>query len=130
MKRLTAFTSVAGIIFFTLISAFAFPVCAQDNPYRAKTFALNKAGNLLVETAGGNITVKGTDSGQVKVEMYVRKKGKNLTQDDTDLKGFDIDISQSGSQIKAIAKKEGKWWKFWSSNNISISFVIYTPLKM
>lgn len=104
----------------------------QDEPYRVETFDVATPGKLDVRTSGGHITVKGSSSQSVRVEMYVRKDGRNLLPEDTDLEKWDIDISQSGSSVQAIAKKEGNngWSLFGNNNNFSISFVVYTPREM
>ncbi|MCW9708419.1 DUF4097 family beta strand repeat-containing protein [Fodinibius salsisoli] len=100
----------------------------QDSPYRVESFTLSGKGTLDVQTSGGHITVTGSSSNTVEVEMYVRKNGKVLTPADTDLSDWHIDISQSGQSIRAIAKREGNGWNwFGSKDKPSISFVIYTP---
>ncbi|MDZ7680908.1 MAG: hypothetical protein U5J63_04140 [Fodinibius sp.] len=49
--------------------------------------------------------------------------------EDTNLEDWDIDISQSGSSVKAEAKRPGNngWKLFGNNNSLSISFVVYTP---
>lgn len=103
----------------------------QDEPYQVESFDLNEPGTLDVQTSGGHITVEGSSSNSVRVEMYVQKNGQNLLPEDTNLEDWDIDISQSGSAIKAIAKRSNnKNWSFFGNNNLSISFVVYTPREM
>lgn len=100
----------------------------QDHPYRVESFTLSGEGTLDVQTSGGHITVTGSSSNTVEVEMYVRKNGKNLTPDDTNLEDWDIDISQSGQSIRAIAERKGSGWNwFGGQNKPSVSFVVYTP---
>lgn len=103
----------------------------DDEPYRVETFSLRGGGMLDVRTSGGHITVLGSDSDNVRVEMYVRRRGKNLLPEDTDLDEFEIQIGKSGHRISASAKGERENdWRFWRSNNISISFVVYSPRQM
>jgi hypothetical protein len=103
----------------------------HDEPYQVGLFDLNEPGTLDVLTSGGHITVEGSSSNSVRVEMYVRKDGRNLLPEDIDLEDWDINISQSGSSIKAIAKRSNKKnWSFFGNNNLSISFVVYTPREM
>ncbi|HET6528590.1 MAG TPA: DUF4097 family beta strand repeat-containing protein [Balneolaceae bacterium] len=103
----------------------------DDDPYRVETFTLYGAGNLKVETSGGFIRVEGSSGNTVRVEMYVQKDGRELSPEDTDLENWDIEISQSGEVVNVIAERKDSNWSFWGSNNdISVSFVIYTPSEM
>lgn len=103
----------------------------QDDPYRIEEFNINTPGELQVRTSGGHITVEGSNSNSVRVEMYVRKDGKNLTSSDISLDKWDIDISQSGNSIKATAKHQGNnGWSSWNNDRLSISFVVFAPKKM
>jgi len=107
-------------------------MASQDEPYRIESFDISTPGKLNVETSGGHITVKGSSDNSVRVEMYVRKNGRNLLPEDNNLDDWDIDISQSGSSVQAIAKRRGNngWNIFGKNNNPSISFVVYTPREM
>lgn len=103
----------------------------DDEPYRVESFTMNGAGNLDVQTSGGHITVEGSSSNTVRVEMYVRKNGRNLLPEDIDLEDWNIDISQSSSSIQAAAKRTSNRNRGWfGNNNLSISFVVYTPREM
>lgn len=102
-----------------------------DDPYRTEEFSVDARGQLEVLTSGGHITVEGSNDNRVRVEMYVRKDGNNLSPADTDLDEFDIRIEQNGNSVLASAKRENSSsWKFWQNNNTSISFVVYTPREM
>lgn len=101
----------------------------RDEPYRVEEFNVDPPGDLEVQTSGGHVTVEASESNRVRVEMYVRRNGRELTPSDTDLDDFDIEISQSGNRVKAIAERRGRKWN-WGRNNISISFVVYTPREM
>ena len=103
----------------------------QDNPYRTEEFNINTPGELQVRTSGGHITVEGSNSNTVYIEMYVRKDGENLTSSDTNLDKWEIDISQSGNTVKAIAKHRGNnSWSSWNNDRTSISFVVFAPKEM
>src|SRR5699024_2653800 len=112
------------------------PVTAQqtfqdEDPYRTESFTLSEGGALNVQTSGGHITVKGAEGNNLRVEMYVHKNGRTLTPADTDLSEWEVEISQSGQQVKAIAKRNNSGWNFFGgSNQQSISFVLYTPRKI
>ena len=101
----------------------------QDEPYRIESFEMSGPGNLDVKTSGGHITVEGSSSNNVRVEMYVRKNGRNLLPEDTDLDDWDIEISQSGNTVEATAKRN-KSNGFWGGNNMSISFKVFAPREM
>ncbi len=103
----------------------------QDNPYRTEEFNINTPGELQVRTSGGHITVEGSNSNTVYIEMYVRKDGENLTPSDTNLDKWEIDISQSGNSVNAIAKHKGRnSWSSWNNDRTSISFVVFAPKEM
>ncbi|MDZ7772646.1 MAG: DUF4097 family beta strand repeat-containing protein [Balneolaceae bacterium] len=102
----------------------------RDEAYRVENFSLSGGGSLDVRTSGGHITVEGSDGDEIRVEMYVTQRGKHLLPEDTDLEDFDITIEQSGSRITATAEGSRNDWRFWRNNNLSISFVVYTPRDM
>lgn len=102
-----------------------------NDPYRVETFSINTPGNLEVRTSGGHIEVEGSSGNEVRVEMYVRKNGRELSRGEVDLDDWDISITQSGNTVKANAKRKSKSWTDWGgNNNISISFTVYTPRQM
>lgn len=103
-----------------------------NEPYVTKEFTLRGAGDLRVQTSGGNITVSGNNAERVKVEMFVNKSGwgKNRSTKDIEeaLQNYDINISQSGNSVVAIAENKSKNWS--GNNNVSISFVVQVPHAM
>lgn len=111
------------------VSAAPSEMTDRDEPYRVEQFSISTPGDLEVQTSGGHITVEASESNRIRVEMYVRRNGRELTASDTDLNDFDIEISQSGNRVRAIAERRGRNWN-WGRNNISISFVVYTPREM
>lgn len=118
MTLLLIGTSFAEIIQFT----------NEDDPYRIEEFDINTPGNLEVRTSGGHISVEGSNSNAIRVEMYVRKDGNNLRPEDYDLSEWDIDISKSGNSVTASAKHKSN--NRWNNNRFSISFVVHTPKQM
>lgn len=129
------FVTLTALLIITLVvisTAFSFTnsaVVTQDNPYLTEEFDINTPAELKVRTSGGHITVEGSNSNVVRVEMYVRKDGKNLTPKDTDLDKWEINISKSGRAIKAIAKNKNTR-SFWNNDRPSISFVVFAPKEM
>jgi len=113
-----------------LSTAHATSTNTQDEPYRIESFELETPGELNVNTSGGHITVEGSSTNSVRVEMYVRKNGRNYLPEDTNLDDWTINISQSGNAVTAEAKRRGSGWKLFGNDNFSISFVVYTPEEM
>lgn len=130
--KLTVQKSLVSCLMLMLVSAFsaleseAFSKEISDTPYLTKNFNLS-SGELFVSTSGGSISVEGSKSNSVKVEMYVKSnkysdsKLREILEED-----YEISIEKSGSRIEAVAKRVSK---NWSWNGISISFVVYTPQK-
>lgn len=120
-----------SLIFSLIVVSSSVAFANQDDPYRIEEFSINTPGELQVRTSGGHITVEGSNSNSVRVEMYVRKDGNNLTPSDTNLDKWEIDISQSGNSVNATAKrKNNNGWSSWNSDRQSISFVVFTPREM
>ena len=95
-------------------------------PYQSETFAVNNDVRVEVETSGGSIEVKGSNSGEVSVEMYVKRRGRTVDPGDADLSDYNIRIEKQGNTVFAIADRRGR---NWGVNNISISFVVRTPTR-
>ena len=118
-----------SLLFTTVVS---FSLLAQDwdnEPYQVQTFS-GSFNNLEVKTSGGNITVKGGQSGTAKVEVYIRSGNYDtkLSKSDIEKKlteDYELKIIQDGSTLRAIAKrkKNNIDWK----KSISISFTVYVP---
>lgn len=112
--------------------AYTKPPADRDTPYMSKTFTINGATQLNVATSGGSIAVSGENGNKVTVEMYVKKSGSwsSWFSSDDDLaealEDYEIDISQQGNQVVAIARKKSKGW---GSSNLSISFKVTVPEK-
>jgi hypothetical protein len=99
-----------------------------DEPYSVTEFNVRATGHVNVSTSGGHILLVGTDSRTAKVEMHVRKNGRNLTPDDTDLAAYTITIEQRGNTIMANAERTRSIGNLWKGhNNVSISFTVYVP---
>lgn len=101
----------------------------SDRAYRIETFNTSDTPSVNISTSGGSIDVRGHRADEVRVEMYVRRRGRYLDPSDTDLSDFEIDIDSNGDTVVAEArrKRSGGWNLFGSNNNISISFVVYAP---
>ncbi len=112
-----------------LLAAFLVMSTVDSNArqaYSTQEFSVSDNSNIEVRTSGGSIEVFGENTDEVRVEMYVRKRGKLLDQRDTDLDEWDIRIEKQGNTVYAIAKREGR---SWGKNNLSISFKVFAPVK-
>ncbi len=124
-----------GSLLITFLLVLSSNVQAQSNtgkdgdPYRVEHFQAANVQSLNVQTSGGHITVEGISGTEARIEMYVRKNGRSLTSEDTDLSDWEIDISHSGQSINAIAKRKNNGWGFsnWNNHQTSISFIVYAP---
>jgi hypothetical protein len=125
-------TKMKKLISFLFATVVSFSLLAQEwdrEPYQVQNFS-GSFSNLEVKTSGGSITVKGGQSGNAKVEVYIRSGNydtklsrseieRKLTED------YELKIIQDGSTLRVIAKrkKNNNDWK----NSISISFAVYVP---
>lgn len=131
MKSSNLFTVTKLLIAAMLSILFSATGFSQviDDAYMMKSFEVNSP-EIDISTSGGFINVIGHNENKVRVEMYVRKGRNYLDQSDTELDDYEIDISASGDSVTASAKrKKGSGMKFWNNNNLSISFVVYTPVE-
>lgn len=120
---------LAGIFAIATILALTSNVSIAQKTYLTQEFDVSDNVNIEVRTSGGSIEVVGENTNEVRVEMYVRKRGRELDREDTDLKGWDIRLEKEGNTVYAVAKKEGKNWGWNNENNVSISFIVYAPVK-
>lgn len=122
--------TVLTLVFSAGITSMTARAQNVNQAYMVNTFELNSPELIDISTSGGFIQIIGSDRRDVQVEMYVRQRNRYLDESDTDLEEFDIDISQNGAQIKAFAHRESSGWRFWRQNsNISVSFIVRTPIQ-
>lgn len=112
--------------FFLVFGAVA-SVSAVDDPYRSETFTVREGGTLTVRTSGGSISVMGTSGNDVRVDMFVRKNGRELSPEDTDLSNYTITIRKEGNDVIAKAERTSSGNIMRGYNNESISFVVRVP---
>ena len=117
-------------LFFTTVVSISLLAQEWDKePYQVQNFN-GSFSNVDVKTSGGNITIKGGQSGNAKVEVYIRAGNyktelskseieKRLNQD------YELKMVQEGNSliISAKRKKNNNDWK----NGLSISFAVYVP---
>ncbi len=112
--------------FFVVVFVLASNVSVAQEAYLTEDFAVSENTKIEVRTSGGSIELIGENSDEVRVEMYVRKRGRELDRSDTDLDDWEIRIEKEGNTVYATAKREGR---NWGNNNISISFKVFAPNK-
>ena len=79
-------------------------------PYLTKEFKVAHSAELNVKALGGNISVEGHDSNNVKVEVFVRpglkaKFAENEVEEA--LKAYELQILQEGNRVTATVEKKG-----------------------
>ncbi len=121
IKSLVTVAIVGAVILLSMDTAVA------QEAYLTESFSVSDNAKVEVRTSGGSIELVGQKTDEVRVEMYVRKRGRLLNQNDTDLDDWEIKIEKEGNTVYAIAKREGR--NNWGNNNISISFKVYAPVK-
>jgi len=118
-----------SLLFSAVISISLIAQEGDKEPYQVQNFS-GSISNLEVKTSGGNITVKGGQPGNAKVEVYIRSGNyktnlskseieKRLTED------YELKMVQEGNAliISAKRKKNNNDWK----NGLSISFSVFVP---
>lgn len=102
-------------------------IYAQE-PYMEQSFSVNDNARLEVETSGGSIDVQGSNTDAVRVEMYVKRRGKHVEPGEADLDNWDITVEKNGNTVYAKAKRRGRGG--WGNNSYNVSFVVYTPVSI
>lgn len=126
-KNHTYKTTLFSLMALALLALVTAPAAAQqsEDAYRVEKFNVNGPVSLEVSTSGGNIKVVGTDSREVTVEMYVRRRGNYIKPGRADLSSYEIEILQDGNTVTAIARKENIKW----NRDYTISFVVHAPTE-
>lgn len=130
MSTEKAYKVKVTVAFIALFAFFltAATVQAQQSSrdaYRTEAFSVSGNTDLEVETSGGSIQVYGSESGQVRVEMFVRRRGNFIDPGEANLENWDISIEKQGNKVYAVADRKEN--RRWTRNTYSISFVVYAP---
>lgn len=132
MKTTILFLTAILQVVLMATNACAISYEKDTQPYLTKTFTIDGAGELQVQTSGGSIDVSSHEGNKIVVEMYVRKGGKRIASGDAEieeaLEDFNIQIEQEYNKVIASAKRESGNW-FGGNNNISISFKVSVPAQ-
>lgn len=119
-------------LFLIALAVLMYPAAAaysqsQKDAYRTEHFTASGPVTAEIETSGGSILLQGDNTGQVRVEMYVRRGNRYVKPAQNELKNWEIEISQRGNKIIAAARA-GKG-SGWFGNRESISFKVYVPVQ-
>lgn len=118
---------IVSAVAFLFLAISTTSAVAQD-AYLTEEFGVSNNVKVEVRTSGGSIEVVGENTDEVRVEMYVRKRGKYIDRNEADLRNWEITIEKSGNTVSAIAKREGRNnWR--DRDNYSISFIVVTPVN-
>lgn len=110
------------------------PFSAQAKIERVieKSFTVTPGGLLKIETQGGDIRVTSGPGDEVKVVAKQHFRANSESEADEVAKQLSIQIEQSGSDVSAIAKYQGKREnKFWGGGwpPVQVEFVVTVPSK-
>lgn len=119
---------LSATMMFILMLVYAKSSSAQNvnEAYTIENFSVLDNPDVIVRTSGGSITVVGSESDEVTVEMYVRRRGGYIKYGDADLKNWDIKIEKKGNKVLAEAKRKNNRGFNWNSD-YTISFVVKSP---
>jgi len=126
MEKIKTLTRPALLILITFL-LYSINVFAEKEPYLVKKFDASGVSFLDVNTSGGSIKAVGSKGeNQIVVEMYVNSWKSSWSKEkvESELEDYEITIEKRGDKVVAYAKRNSSFnW----TNNISISFTIYTP---
>ena len=118
-----------SLLFTTAISISLLAQEWDKEPYQVQNFS-GTIKNLEVKTSGGNITVKGGQTGNAKVEVYIRSGNykKEISRSEIERKlteDYELKMVQEGNAliITSKRKKNNNDWK----ESLSISFAVFVP---
>jgi hypothetical protein len=94
-----------------------------------KTFAVQAAGKLRLETQGGEIRVTPGADGVVKITVREKIRASTEAEADELLKKLELDFDQTGNDVTATAKYErqlpGFHWGSWPP--VQVDFIVTVP---
>jgi len=97
------------------------------NAYSVHRFSTNADEYLELSTSGGSIKVKGADVDEAEIRMFVRRGRTYLTEHDTNLSNFNINIAKEGNKIIVVAERKSIRQSLMNRINESISFEVLVP---
>lgn len=121
-KKLT--TLLLLLVFFT---ASISGICKENEPYMVKVLDLKSGGALEVKTAGGGISITGTDENKASISVIIEDHKGNVDKARIEelLKNYTLEIRQEKNTVYVNAEKKDKNWH--GINWLRISFQIKVP---
>lgn len=104
-----------------------------QKPYLAKTFRGGQYQGLSITSSGGKITVTGTPSSEVQVDVYITgsntKTPLSIDEINRRLDNYTLEVRQQGNQIVCSAKRNASADMNWKEQLI-FAFDVRTPFQI
>jgi DUF4097 and DUF4098 domain-containing protein YvlB len=98
----------------------------QPEPYQVQTFRVSGVPNITARTSQGNITIAGSDDAQVRVEIYISRRGLPILQSDRidDQLRFNIRQRNNDIMVEIMPGRSAP-----SRGGPTVDIVVFTPYK-
>ncbi len=119
-----------------LLAGQSYAALAQDDktPYETKSLAGNNVKEVNVQTSGGSIAVSGASGQAPRVDVYIRgNNNQELSKEEISKRlqeDYTLDVSVTGSEVHAIAKRKHDNDNWDGKRQLSISFKIFVPKQV
>jgi len=105
----------------------------ENTPYLTKALSSDNVQSVDAHTQGGSITVKGGNSSEARIEVYVwgNNGNENLSKEEIQKRleeDYNLTITVENHQLAAIAKPKHQIFNW--KHSLSISFKIYVPVNV
>ncbi|MBI1808099.1 MAG: DUF4097 family beta strand repeat protein [Ignavibacteria bacterium] len=87
-----------------------------------KTFSVQPNGKLILDADEGTISISGTESNEVSVQVTARGS-------DDQLRKFNVTFDQEGDRVKVEGRLRNHHFNFFENNSINVHFEIQVPKK-
>lgn len=121
---------ISSLVLASSLFALAVPLQAVIERTVEKSFTVNGAGTLRLETSGGSVTVTPVGpEGQVKITARQRIRADSDAEADKLLQDLDLKFDQSGNDVSASAKysRQPLGFRFGAWPPVSVEFVATVP---
>jgi hypothetical protein len=117
-----------------LVALFTLPVVrAQEEVTKEfhESFDTGDDTRLVIENKYGNIDIKDWDQNQVKIDVVIKIEHSNADKAERILSYIDVNISQSGNEIKAVTTFDDKFGNLRGDNSeISVDYTVQMPTEI